>query len=1047
MRRAVSLCFFLSGLSGLCFEVVWTRALERVFGSSSLAVSSVLTVYMAGLALGSYLGGRLASRLVRPARAYALCEVGVALLGLAVLLWVGLYEPLYRAMWGWWRGGAYGLLSLARLGLCFVALLGPTTLMGATLPILARFLAKEAEENGGATPGELAAGTSRLYALNLIGAGAGAWLAGFWIVPGLGLRGATLFAAGVNLLLPLVLWMGSRRSATDEAGQLLRRAAREAEAQGAAQLDPLSPTARRWVVLSAGLSGLLSMLYQVLWTRALAIVLGASTYAFSLIVTCFLFGLFTGSALAARLLQRLRAPLLALGLVQLGVALSVGLLAGWIDDLPRAYLAIASPHQGGSFGAAMGGVFALCALALFLPTTLLGAVFPLTLRALDAGGSLDARQIGSAYAANTLGAIVGSFAGGFVVLPLLGLEDGLAAATLGSALLATLGLLLAQGRTRRLAPLPLAALGAVALLSPPWDLGRLNEGLFRPNLALQAVEEGEYRAPEDILYYQDGASATVSVEDLGDGVLALKVNGKVDASSSTDMPTQILAGALPMALHPEAGARPLDVAVIGFGSGVTVGAALQFPLRRLEVVEIEPAVVEAARLFRGVNHAAHDDARVHTLHEDGRNFLLATPAQYDVIISEPSNPWMSGVASLFTKEYFASARARLAPGGVFLQWVQLYEIRLETVQLVARTFASVFPEGMVFCAAPHSPDIFLVAAPHGISPEALARVFASPRAAAELARAGIERPEDLLARLALGPRGLRAFAGQGPHNTEDNGLLAFTAPRDLIHTARQESAAGPFYEETFELSAARPWIDEVLPPGPGAASARLARALVRAGRLRAALRYLDAAEGQAPGSSVLGGALSPLPPADPEAREARLAASFFAGPDRERLEVSPGVARQPPPTTNAGQPRPPKDDLASYLAQAITAAQRQEQRLREAPAIERALAWQAAYEDAVALQAFFSDAPEAEALYGALAYKVGLFGQAASFLDAEERGAGLAWALYFRARAEFERGEPLRADALLLRYLDQGQTAHARALRAWREGAAPPSTGGGPPVP
>jgi spermidine synthase len=1043
MRLAVSWCFFLSGLSGLCFEVVWTRALERVFGASSLAVSSVLTVYMAGLALGSYWGGRLADRVKRPVRAYALCEAGIAALGLAVLLWVEGYPPVYRALFSWWYGASFWLFSLARLAMAFVALLGPTLLMGATLPLLSRFLAQEAEERGGLGPGEFAAGVSRLYALNLVGACVGAFFCGFWLLPALGIFYATLAAASINLSLPLLLWLGarSRRQSPeqDELRALLQQAEQQAEAEHAVEVAPVAEGARRAVVVGAAFSGALSMLYQVLWTRALAIILGASTYAFSLIVGSFLLGLFLGSALAARLLRRLASPLRVLGLVHLGIALSTQITAQVFDGLPRVYLALAAPHEGSSFGAVMFGGTLLTVAALLIPTTLLGAIFSLTLRAVERPGQDSARHVGSLYAANTLGAIVGSFAGGFLLLPLVGLERGLSSAALASSGLAALSFWLAGSKERRAALVaPLSAV-LLALLLPRWDVGRLNEGLFRPVLAREAAEEGEYQAPHAISFYQDGVSATVAVEDLGDEVFALKVNGKVDASSSTDMPTQILAGALPMALHAEAEQRPLKVAVVGFGSGVTLGSALQLATQSLDVIEIEPAVVEAARLFSRWNHQVHDDPRLRTRHEDGRNFLLSTEERYDVIISEPSNPWMAGVANLFTSEYFHGARERLARGGVFLQWVQLYEMRTETVQLIMRTFAEEFPEGHVFCAYPHSPDLFLVAAPDGLSLDAerLARVFAAKAAAEEFARAGLRSPEDLLARLVMGPKALRTFAGEGPRNTDDNGLLAFRAPRDLLRAGVEESASTGFYQEFFGAREEDFFAEKLIAGREGRASARMARALARAGRLRAALLYADASEGRPTGSGTLAAPFpeGAAPQRWPEAERARVSVALFSGPHQETVAVPDDIARRPPPPPEPFQPRPPNDDLRAHLDALVSSAKRREAALSPEDELERALAWQAPFEAAEALKTFFAETPSADALRGMLAYKVGLRSDAERRLRAAQRKAppGAPWlvaALYYLARAEFDRGEPLRADDIADLYLEQATQGYGALLKA-----------------
>lgn len=823
MEFLVFLCFLLSGGSGLLFEVLWTRELQLLFGSTTLAMSTVLSVFMGGLALGSLLGGKVAPKVKRPLVAYALVEACVGLYALLLPFFLARYPGLNALLWRT-VGDHFVLLSFLRFLATALVLIVPTTLMGATLPLLSQYVA---QKHAGIIGTSVQIGT--LFAMNTTGAVVGTFLSGFVLLPRFGVVTTNLIGAGTNLSLAALILLGSaifsaRSASVTEANDLTARAESETEAEEEASAQaatlPSPLRHRQLAVLSYAISGATAMVYQVLWTRALAIIIGSSVYSFTLILLAFLIGLAAGAALLTKLLPRISRPLLWLGSLHALTLVAVGYSYLMFDRLPGIFLAIL---RSGNLGIdeLLSTQFGLSALAILPATLAMGGVMPLTMRIYTGSASGAGHDVGIAYALNTLGAIVGSFAAGFLVLPGLGLQRGLLGGALITAGLAAMLLLFseakkptgavdleaaapsveraktASGAPFRLASVSLAALVALlavgfALFAPRWNLTHFAAGLFRVSVARSVVRLHNRILP-DLLYYKDGIATTVSVERWGK-TIALKNNGKVDASNSDDMGTQIMVGLMPLLWHKTALDKPPRVAVVGYGSGVTIGAVTQFPIAHADVIELEPAVVEAGdRYFAEVSHLPSQDPRVRVIIGDGRNFMTQAQGpddRYDVIVSEPSNPWITGVSNLFTIDYWKLAKSRLADDGVFCQWAQLYELSPVNIKTLLRSFASVFPNTYVFTSEYGSSDMILVATqqPMSLDLNRLRRNFQVPKLKAELSRAGIDRPEEILADLLLTPDELWAFSVGGHINTDDNAKIEFAAPRDLLGYMRHESS-------------------------------------------------------------------------------------------------------------------------------------------------------------------------------------------------------------------------------------------------------------------
>jgi spermidine synthase len=776
---AVFLCFFFSGATGLIYEVLWTRLLGLVFGHTVFAITTVLSAFMAGLGLGSYLFGGIADRHAHPLRLYGLLEAGIG--GYALLTPVllskaeAIYIPLYRSL-----ELSFFAFSLAQFLLIFLILLVPTTLMGATLPVLSRFFVQEIAALG--------AQVGRLYAFNTFGAVLGTYLAGFHLLPTLGIQRSLLLAAITNIgigALAVVFdrhmsRLGVYRLATDPDPRLLTPDPQDSSA------GLQTPQKRREVVVwlavvGLGLSGAASMMYEVAWTRALALIIGSSTYAFSTMLVTFLAGLALGSYLFSRVAGRVSITPFLFGGLQLGIGLTALAVTPFFDRLPEVFLWAFQMSQ--SAGFMKGLQFTISALAMFLPTLFMGATFPCVAQIAAREIMHVGHDVGRIYFINTGGAIAGTALAGFLLIPTWGLQATLKLAVTLNLCLA-LALFIASTeilRWRRSAAalVPLLAL-AVLFASPSWDARAMASGVHMYGRGLFGIlGKADFRqtiaARDQLLYYKDGISATISVHGSG-GLRYLRVNGKTDASNASDMHTQVMSGHLPLFYRPDA----RRVLVIGMGSGVTAGTAALHPLARIDLIEIESAVVEAGVFFARENREVLKNPRVRLTIADARNFLLASEGAYDVIISEPSNPWIRGIGNLFSLEYYELVARRLAPQGIVCQWIQMYSLLPEDLKMVIKTFRSVFPHTVVWNTIPG--DLLLIGGrePLRLDYATLQSKYDSiPELREDLGRLGFHSPLAVLADFALNEEDAAQFTQYALLNTDDLPLLEFSAPNSL----------------------------------------------------------------------------------------------------------------------------------------------------------------------------------------------------------------------------------------------------------------------------
>lgn len=820
-----------SGLASLIYEVSWTRLLTLHLGHSTAAVSTVVGAFMGGLAGGSAVGGLIAPRLTRKQAlyAYVLLESLVALVALALPYELFALKPLLA--WAYQDGAPGVLFGTIRLLSCLALLLIPAFALGATFPLAVRWFIDDDVKYAGRAGG-------RLYAANTSGAAVGAMAAGFWLIPTIGVSGAALVGVATSALavtvalglawgyhgervLPSVgpanggvhqpphaglgalpayakalAW--SQRSslftpkAADEGGRserLLRRRLSGRSSSNSQVVRAIDRGERRWLpAVVLGLSGFATLIYEIGWTRVLSLTVGPTTYAFATTVTVLIGGLACGAVVGSAVAGRTKRPALWLALALTAIAITAS-YASWLagGDVPRriAEELSRSPYSPNRL---LTRYVALAA-ALILPSSVgLGFAFPLGLELAGSGAAAVARRFGLVYAVNTFAAVAGALAAGFLFIPWLGLEQTL---RLVSALLILAALVTAlwgtrSPRARVVSALP--AIVAVAMLAwmPAWDREWLASGayMYAPDVPAHLELEPALKAGT-LVYYRDGAASTVSVKRLT-GTLSLSIDGKVDASNSGDMLTQKVLAHLPLLLHP----KPREVAIIGLGSGVTLAAALLHPVARVDEVEISPEVVDASRFFAVENRNALADPRTRLILGDGRSHLLLSARKYDVIISEPSNPWMAGVAALFTREFFAAARDRLAPGGIICQWAHVYDISDGDLRSIVATFASAFPDGTMWLIG--QSDLLLIASTVPLD-AALSNLQAEwqrrEAVAADLRGVSALEPFALWSMFIGGPRELQQYAGNASLQTDDRMALEFSGPRALHNRSAGENAS------------------------------------------------------------------------------------------------------------------------------------------------------------------------------------------------------------------------------------------------------------------
>ena len=787
--------FVVSGAAGLIYEVVWVRQLTKVLGASSYAISIVLTAFMAGLGLGAWVLGKTADRLNEAwlVKAYIALEVCI-----------GCYALFFTTLLNWAEGGYISFyrqftpdllnFHLFKLGLAFLLLVIPTTLMGATFPVLSRYLVRNKNV--------ASLRISWLYAANTFGAIGGTVAAGYLLLPSLGIHLTTLFGVFFNLAAALGMFLFQLQA--KKAGGIFatdRVVVQRGQNSGM--------TIFQWgIALGFGFSGAAAMFYQVAWTRTLSMILGTTTFAFTTMLATFLAGIALGSITYGLWPKAISRGKLFV-FFQLLAGFSALFTIPLFEKLPVIYLSLHG-NWVTTWLEMQGLRFLLAALIMLVPTFALGAMLPVVSSLLiDNLGQLGER-VGKAYALNTLGAVIGAATAGLILVPLIGMQQTLILGALMN-LLVGLGvflMILEIPFTRRMSTV--ASTGLLAAVTvffiQPWAPRLINSGVYIYANQYQEMEQ-RYRALEaaegqasklstweiwemsmnqyDLLYYKSGVAATVAVMEGKDGVRSLTIDGKTDASTGgkSDMRTQVMIGQLPLLFHE----KPDKVLVVGLGSGVTAGSVLTHDIRLVDVAEISPGVIEAADYFSEANHDALKDPRLHVIPRDARNFLLTEDVKYDVVISQPSNPWIKGEASLFTEEWYRLVKAHLGKSGLFVQWVPSYLMADSDLKIIAHTLRTVFPHLTVWRSGSVGDLVFLAqeGSPLQIDFRSYLQKIKKDSVAMDIARVGLDPKEFILAQFVMGEKDLvpYLYADQNQPlrmNTDDWSTIEFSTPKQLV---------------------------------------------------------------------------------------------------------------------------------------------------------------------------------------------------------------------------------------------------------------------------
>ncbi len=702
----IFLFFFLSGATGLVYQVIWAKYLSNIFGSTAYAHTIVLAVFMGGLAYGNYLLGRIADRFKgNLLYLYGVIELIIGIYCMFYPNIANLLETVYQNI-AWHFHLSSTSKSLLALQFFFnsVNIFIPTMLMGGTLPIMAKFITHKKTE--------ILNKISILYFINSVGAVFGSLLCGFFLIRLWGLDTSISVAASINVLIGfLSIGISKRGGRVLGASDVTEQTSSERDVA----LEEYKPSFRKIIIFAIGMSGFVSMLYEVMWIRTLTQLFGSSVYSFSLVVAAFIAGISLGSWWLAKNAIKIKEKYYFFGVVQALIAitmcfcvLSINHFTEWVWFLYQTFNTREFVYPIFLFAK-----FFLVFLILLLPTFFIGITLPLAGSICAKSLKILGRDVGNVFSINTLGALFGTAIAGLILLPNIGILNSFYIGILINLILALiLFLSLRQKKSLRNALGVFVVFISLLIFQPlSLDNNLMLTSLFRYKANGQ-INFSEYfnliTNKRKILYYKEGLNGNVAVTKMGDQK-TLFINGKPDASSTGDMPTQLLSGHLPALLHK----NPRKVLVIGFGSGVTVGALTRHSsIEQIDVLEISPAVIGAGKFFKEVNNDCLNNKKVNVIIDDAKNFLSINKEKYDLIISEPTNPWTAGTASLLTVESFKRIKKSLKEGGIILQWFHTYEMSNDLFRSIGASFTHVFPKVSVW--QPANGDCFFIGSMEGI---------------------------------------------------------------------------------------------------------------------------------------------------------------------------------------------------------------------------------------------------------------------------------------------------------------------------------------------
>jgi spermidine synthase len=790
-------CFFLSGMTGLIYQVLWTKMIVRIIGAAPFAISIILTVFMAGLGLGSYLASRWIDSIKESGklvRLYGLLELIVAIYAILIPELTTATKPLYSIAYNQLQGHFLAFNIVTFVG-CFFLLVLPVICMGATLPILCRFYVRHLSQLG--------TYTGRLYGINTIGAAFGALVSGFWLIQWLGVMHTLYVAVAVNALIGITCIVLGGRGREDNSQETIATED-STVAQSASITDADFGGARTAALVIFGIQGFCAMAYEVIWTKLLGLIVGPTTFSFTIVLVTFILGLALGSIFFGWLADKTGKPFRLLVMTQVAAAFFALAASQYFGNSQLFYAKLLSRFQDSFFMLSTMKALTLFAVMVW-PTLFLGATFPLVSKIYTQSVSRVGHSIGYAYMINTVGAVLGSFCAGFLLIPFLGKEHSLSLviaiqfASAGMALL--IALMAIKEKRWRLAWIAAPmVLGIVLCWSwPAWNPRLLATGRYHRFNLIQlnlnklswwdaAVNGAGMLAKTDLpdlIHYSDGIGGFVTVQGFTDIVGQheqwMTISGKPDTSTTKDVQTNTLMANFPLLFS----SNVKDVMVLGLASGITAGELLNYPINKVDVLEISPEVVKASNYFRKWNYDALDSPKLNMIVQDARAHLEHTNRRYDAIISVPSNAWMAGLAALFTADFYNQVKSKLNDDGIFVQFIYTYQIDWANFAMIGRTFAQAFPNSMLVSTDPstYGADYLMVGFKSPTGHLNLEAARQNMQYVAKSRNVRLAYPE-LLYRMIVS-EDLPSLFGPGPLNSDDRPQLEFAAPKMMFKNEQE----------------------------------------------------------------------------------------------------------------------------------------------------------------------------------------------------------------------------------------------------------------------
>jgi len=789
MTSVLILSFGFFGLTALIFQVVFAKQLVLLFGLTAPAIATVLAVYFSGLAIGSIFIGRLVDKFQKMAgRIYLLSFLLTGIYGVSFPFLFPVLNKIILAINSVYSLNFSGFNFFAFI-LSFLFLIFPAILIGGSFPVISKIFIQQSEVLGKKV--------SLLYSINTFGSVLGAALAGFWLIPAFGNNATIISASILNLLVAGGLFAALKPFS--QFGEV-RPPDEEVEPPN---LKGIQNPIFLYVLF---ITGFLALALEVLYTKTLILFVGSSTYAFSLILITFLLGIALGSWVASLFIDRLQKATAYFGIF-------LGLIGFWLfltikffEQLPFWYLNIFQTFGTSAIfsGAQVFYIIFFTQLVLtfciiFPATFLMGIIFPFGIKMAGPNLKKLGEGVGKLYFVNTLGGVLGSLMVGFLFLPIFGFQKNL---LFIMTVYFILGVFFILRENLVDKPIKIIIVGFLifwnifAILSPSWAKQILSSGVFiyAPEYLSFKERIGQNwqeflqkgMLSDQLLFYKEGLSQIAVIKRGND--IFLRINGKTDASNSGgDLEHEVLTGALPLILHQ----NPKDVLMIGLGSGISLGAVTQFDeTEKIEMVEIDPAVVEAAQYFKDDNHDALNNSKAKIVLADGRNYLYLTDKKYDVISSQPSNIWVSGNALLFTKEYYELAKKHLKENGLMFQWVQLYGLRVEDLKTVLKTFSEVFPNTYIFSNV-NDTDLFLVGTLNDetiLDFKEAERKLQNKKIQEELTRISINDPYEFLSFFVATNREIEKMTSDSEVHSDNRPFLEFSAPKTVYQLVDERSS-------------------------------------------------------------------------------------------------------------------------------------------------------------------------------------------------------------------------------------------------------------------